>query len=301
MEILRLLESVRNPFLDAFFSLITHLGEETIFIVIGIFIFWCINKKKGYYILFVGFMGVVLNQALKITFRIPRPWVKDPSFTIVESARAEATGYSFPSGHTQVSVGAYGSMARCFKNNILRIGCVILCVLVPLSRMYLGVHTPLDVGVSVVLALTLAFGLYPLVNKALEDKKRMRMLFGGIIIISILYLGYVELFPFPKDIDMENYLSALENAYKILGAMAGVWVGYEIDERFVKFETEATWWKQILKVILGLIPVLIIKSVLKEPLNIVFMGSGFAHAVRYFMITLFACGIWPFTFKYFRK
>lgn len=299
MEFLKFLESIRNPFLDGLFSLITHLGEETIFIIIGIFIFWCISKKKGYYILFVGFMGVVLNQALKITFRIPRPWVKDPSFTIVESARAEATGYSFPSGHTQVSVGAYGSMARCFKNTVLRIICIILCVLVPLSRMYLGVHTPLDVGVSVALALLLTFGLYPVVNKALESKNRMRVLFLGIIAISVLYLLYVELGSFPNDPE-GNYISALENAYKILGAMLGVWAGYEIDAKFINFETKAIWWAQILKVIIGLIPVLIIKSVLKAPLSMI-TGDALGNLIRYFLITGFACGIWPFTFKFFKN
>ena len=160
MEILRFLEGIRNPFLDSFFSLVTHLGEETFFIVLGIVFFWCVNKKEGYYILSVGFIGTILNQFLKLLFRIPRPWVKDENFTIVESARSEATGYSFPSGHTQSSVGVFGPIARYEKAKWLRIICVALCVLVPLSRLYLGVHTPLDVGVSLVIALILIFVPY---------------------------------------------------------------------------------------------------------------------------------------------
>ena len=46
MEFLKLLEGIRTPFLDSLFSLITHLGEETIFIVVGLLFYWCINKKK---------------------------------------------------------------------------------------------------------------------------------------------------------------------------------------------------------------------------------------------------------------
>ena len=92
MEFLRLLEGLRTPVGDAFFSFITHLGEETIFIVAGLLFFWCINKKQGYFILTVGFLGTIINNFLKLVFRIPRPWVRDPEFTIVESARAEATG-----------------------------------------------------------------------------------------------------------------------------------------------------------------------------------------------------------------
>ena len=125
MEFLRFLEGIRTPVGDAFFSAVTHMGEETIFILVGLLFFWCIDKKKGYYILFVGFIGMVANQFLKLWFRVPRPWVKDPNFTIVESARTEATGYSFPSGHTQTSVGMYGSVARACKNIWVRIGILI--------------------------------------------------------------------------------------------------------------------------------------------------------------------------------
>ena len=46
-EFLKLLEGIRTPFLDSLFSIITTLGEETIFIVAGLLFFWCINKKQG--------------------------------------------------------------------------------------------------------------------------------------------------------------------------------------------------------------------------------------------------------------
>ena len=149
MELLYWLESIRTPIGDTFFSLITHFGEETLFIIAGLLFFWCIDKMEGYFLLSVGLSGTVINQFLKLWFRIPRPWVKDPNFTIVESARAEATGYSFPSGHTQSSVGIFGGLARWNKTLWLRGISIALCVLVPLSRLYLGVHTPLDVGVSI--------------------------------------------------------------------------------------------------------------------------------------------------------
>ena len=87
MQILYWLEGIRCDLLDTFFSLITHLGSETLFIAIAIVVFWCVGKTQGYYLMTVGFFGTVINQFLKLLFRIPRPWVKDPSFTIVESAR----------------------------------------------------------------------------------------------------------------------------------------------------------------------------------------------------------------------
>lgn len=105
MGFLRLLESIRIPALNVFFSGITYCGDEIAFMVAAFALFWCVNKRTGYYAFLVGLFGTVGNQWLKIACRIPRPWVLDPNFTIVESARAAATGYSFPSGHTQNAVG----------------------------------------------------------------------------------------------------------------------------------------------------------------------------------------------------
>ena len=115
MEVLYWLEGIRSPFLDTFFSLITHLGSETLFLAIAIIVFWCFSKTKGYYLMTVGFFGTLINQFLKLLCRIPRPWVKDPNFTIVEAAREEATGYSFPSGPTQNAVSVLGCPARSFN------------------------------------------------------------------------------------------------------------------------------------------------------------------------------------------
>lgn len=115
MELLYALESIRTPFLDKLMGLVTNLGGEAVFIVAAIVVFWCLNKSCGYYMMTVGFAGTIINQFLKLWFRIPRPWVKDPNFTIVESARAEATGYSFPSGHTQNAFAVFGSPARFLK------------------------------------------------------------------------------------------------------------------------------------------------------------------------------------------
>ena len=301
MEFLRFLENLRTPLGDTFFSLITHLGEETLFIIVGLLFFWCINKKQGYYILSVGFLGTVINQFLKLLFRIPRPWVQDPDFTIVESARAEATGYSFPSGHTQSAVGVFGSIARVSKQRLTRILCIAACLLVPLSRMYLGVHTPLDVGVSLIIAIVFIFVLYPAVEWALKEPRNMRIYLAVMTMLSLFFLLFVLLYNFPADIDPDNYASGVKNAYKILGCVLGLWLAFEIDVRYIHFDTKGTWWVQVLKLVIGLIPLLAIKSGLKAPLYSLCNGNYAADGIRYFLITAFAGGIWPMTFRFFRK
>ena len=130
MNLLYALERLRTPFWDAVFSAVTHLGEETVFMVAAILIFWCVSKEEGYYLLLMGFFGTVVNQFLKLLFRIPRPWVRDPDFTIVESARAQATGYSFPSGHTQNAVATFGGIARSTRRPWVRWTCVAVLLAV---------------------------------------------------------------------------------------------------------------------------------------------------------------------------
>ena len=301
MEILRLLEGIRTPFLDSFFSVVTHLGEETFFIVLGIIFFWCIDKKEGYYILSVGFIGTIINQFLKLLFRIPRPWVRDKNFTIVESARSEATGYSFPSGHTQSSVGVFGSIARYEKAKWLRAVCIAICILVPLSRLYLGVHTPLDVGVSLGISLVLIFGLFPFIQNCFEDTNKMRILFMGMIILSVLYCTFVNFYNFPKDTDAENLSHGVANAFKLLGCSLGVWIGFEVDRKYINFETKGNFLCQVLKFVVGLVPLLAIKEGLKYPFNLLFGISYIADGVRYLILVVFAVCVWPLTFNWFRK
>jgi undecaprenyl-diphosphatase len=125
-----------------------------------------------------------------MVFRIPRPWVLDPNFTIVESAREAATGYSFPSGHTQSSVGLFGGLARANKNRVIRTIGIALCILVPLSRMYLGVHTPADVGVSMLIATVLLFVGYPLFEKAKNSPKLMYTIFGVLALVCLSALCF---------------------------------------------------------------------------------------------------------------
>lgn len=301
MELLYWFESIRNPILDGFLSLVTHLGEETFFMVGALFVFWCVDKRKGYYLLSVGFTGVLINQWLKIACRVPRPWVKDPNFTIVESARMEASGYSFPSGHTQTAVGFFGGIARFTGRLWLRIVCIVILLLVSISRMYLGVHTPADVGVSFVVAAILVFVLYPLMESTLWFPNRMYLILGVLLAFSLAFVGFVEFYPFPADIDPDNFASAVKNAYSMAGGVGGMLVVSIFDDKLLQFPNRAPWWGQAVKLAAGLVLVVLVRSLLKAPLLALCGGHAAAHAIRYFLMVLVAGGLWPMTFRFFER
>ena len=295
MKVLYALESIRTPWLDTVMAAITHLGEETVFMVAALFVFWCVSKRHGYYLLAIGFAGTVLNQFLKLLFRIPRPWVLDSDFTIVESARAQATGYSFPSGHSQNAIGTFGGIARFTRRKWVRVAAIVVAVLVPLSRMYLGVHTPLDVGVAAVIAVALVFALYPLMECSDSRNSVMGAVLAVMLALAAGYLLFVSLYPFPADVDAANLASGVENAWKLLGATVGMLVGWWLDVRFIHFDTRAVWYVQLIKLVGGLALLLGIRAALKAPLAAA-LGAGAGGAVRYGVMVLFAAAVWPMVF-----
>ena len=300
MEFLKWLQAQRNPLLDSVFSGITHLGEETFFIVIGILIFWCISKREGYYLLSTGLIGTVVNQFLKLLCRIPRPWVLDETFAIVESARAEATGYSFPSGHTQMAAGLYGGIAR-WHHGWVRVVGIVLALLIAFSRLYLGVHTPLDVGVGLLLAAALVLLLYPLMHKVTANDRLMRILLIGMVVIAAGNLAYVSFYPFPADVDADNLAHSLKQAYTTLGSLTGLLIAFEIERRYIRFDTKAVWWVQIIKAVLGLVLLLAVKEGMKIPLRAILGTHNLGDGIRYFCLTMFAGCVWPLSFRWLNK
>lgn len=305
MVFLEFLASIRNPVLNAIMQGVSYLGEETVFMLLAITVFWCISKKYGYFILITGFFSTITSQFLKLVYRVPRPWVQKPGFKAVESAIPGAEGYSFPSGHTTNAVSTYGGIARFSKKGWVRWVCIALALLIPFTRMYLGVHTPLDVGVAFAISLVLLLILYPILEKIDEKPRYMYILGAILLVITAAYVYYVNFILSPADFpaeELDNYISGVANSWKLFGALLAFPVMYAVDQKKLHFKVEAPLPGQIIKVVLGLICVLAIKEGLKYVLHAAFGEDAyFTDLIRYFVIVLFAGCIWPMTFPLFQK
>ena len=298
MQFLYFLEKLRAPGLNEFFLLITRLGEETAFLALALIFFWCVDKRRGYYLMAVGFAGTIASQAMKIACRIPRPWVLDPDFSILEAAREAADGYSFPSGHTQTAVGTFGAIAATAKKKQTAVLCVVLALLVGFSRMYIGVHTPADVLVGGGLSIVFLVAFYPLM---LGKTDRTWPLALGLAAVTFGYLIIMETASFPENMDPHNLESAMKNAYTLSGCMAALLIVYPLEKKYVRFPEKAVWWAQLLKILLGIGLVLGVKEGLRAPLEALFAGHLMARGVRYFLIVILAGLLWPMSFQFFAK
>ena len=300
MEFLYLLEKIRNPVFDFFFLLITHLGEEIAFLAIAIIFFWCVDKRRGYFILLTGLVGTVINQALKLMFKIPRPWIKNPNFTFVGNANVEATGYSFPSGHTQNTAGTFGTIGLTARKRWVRIACIVIIVLVSFSRMYLGVHTPLDVGVSLLIAAALIVLFNPIFKSDERFDKCAPFICIGAFVLALSLLLYTFLMS-SEGVDAANLLSGKKNAVTLFSCMLAFPIIYYTDKHVIKFETRAAWYVQFIKIAVGLGVIIVIMKLRPAPLEALFGNFFVARGVRYFLIVIFAGILWPMCFKWLAK
>jgi undecaprenyl-diphosphatase len=260
LQIVEFIQSFRTGVLDLFFSLVTELGDETIFIVIVGLFYWTVSKTYGYRYAMLFLTSVVFNESLKGLFQRPRPFTLDA----VESVVPETSGYSIPSGHAQNATmhalllnERFGSV-RKFVRPVL----TTLVVLISFSRIYLGQHYLSDVIAGVAVAAAIYFGLQYLSKKVAWQ--------GPVVVLASMPLLLILLFVFQE-----------KNLWITVAGMLGGTIGYQLEQRFVGFDVKATLPIQVLKFVLGIAVTL----GLQEGLKLVF---PYANATEFMTL------VWDF-------
>ena len=161
--------------------------------------------------------------------------------------------------------------------------------------MYVGVHTPKDVLVAAGMAALFLAVMYPVVFG--KDGKYIPAMLAVMTVLAAAFLCFVEFYSFPADIDPNNLESGVKNAYTLVGSLTGLIIVYFMDEKYIRFDTKAVWWVQIIKVAVGLLAVLAVKSGLKAPIDALCGGHMIGRAIRYFLIVIMAGIVWPLSFR----
>ena len=243
---------------EFFFLLVSALAKSPLTAAIPAILFWCINKNAGIFILFNATCGRVVNELIKGTLCIYRPWIKDAALIPSSSALAKASSFSFPSGHTQFATAIYGGFAFFYRKVLAKpiIAIFALIVLfVAFSRNFLGMHTPQDVLFAILYSIALFFAAEKIFTWIGRDEERRLMFFvGGMISVAIIFL-WLYFKTYPEDIlngaVIVDPIKARADAFDALGFGTAFFLGWFLEQKFINFKTKVAPKIRLRRIIIG--------------------------------------------------
>ena len=283
-HIIYFFRDIAAPWLDMLAKGITMAGEDNLIIVLLTWVYWNISKKNGIILCYTYLFSVFLNNVLKLVFRTSRPF---QVLNGIEGKRLEtATGYSFPSGHTQSSTTFFLTLYLLFRKRWMIAVMIIIPLLVGISRVYHGVHWPVDIIAGWGFGIIVSFIAYYFLNKYYETRKTFRfilLLSINFVLIALLALIWIN----NSFFDGNLYLS---DTYKIGGIFTGVVLGFLLEENTVIFSVAGTIKIKVIRYFAGVIITFLLIAGLKK----IFPEQNVFHFVRYFITGFWVSFVFPY-------
>jgi len=300
------LQNFRNGIHDAWTPFLegVSLFAITYLLLLPVFMYWCLSKRNGLYIICATYLSLALNAVVKLSVCAYRPWIRDARIIPANNATKTATGYSFPSGHVMGATPIYGGLAVCFWNKKTTRWLSVLCVLAVLvtgfSRNYLGVHTPQDVGVGFILGvLALVATAWVMHHPEYENK----CLLGGLVFCALALL-YITFKPYPMDyVDgklIVDPTKMINDGYHHIGEFAAYCVARYIEKRWINFKETGFNIKGIFLAFIGMIPLCFMITHLRAPF-IVWLGEYWGRFCTQASIVIYIVALYPLVIKWCTK
>ncbi len=283
-QILMFFHEHATPFLDRTAELVTMLGEEYFFIIVISFVYWVISRKTGFKLATIFVFSSVANAVVKIAVRSPRPFEKLPALA---GKRVEtATGYSFPSGHTQGATSFFTSVAFILRRWWVTLISVIVVLAVAASRVYLEVHWPADVVGGIVLGVLIAVWLNGVIERLWETPKKLARFFYALttaLLVIAIALAVVDATVLKGSWKIADF-------FKIAGMSLGLVEGFFLQERFIRFDPAyGGVVRKAVRYIVGLAVAIGLRLVLK----LLFPETVVFDYLRYAIVGLWVTYLWP--------
>lgn len=268
------LQSFRSPAMDAFWLAVTWLGEEEFFLLAIPILYWCVDAALTVRLSLLFFFSILVNSAVKDFFQTPRPTPQQVQVI------GQAAGFAFPSGHAQGNTVFWGFLAAKAKARWFPWLAVFLILLVGISRLYLGVHWPVDViggwGIGLVI-LGLGLWAYNRWERARPSLSLAWQLGLAVTIPTVLFLFFAN-----------------PDSARGLGAGLGVLLGYVLLGHYVgQFPLRVPLWQQGVKLIIGFGGLVALRFGLKPLLP----AELWADYLRYAALGFWAALLAPWLFK----
>lgn len=280
IDILHWFQSLRTPVLDQVMMLITNLHSETVYILLLPLIFWLVDKKAARHMAAIFALGLWANGVLKDLFHTERPFLSHPELNPPAGAVETATGGAFPSGHSMNPLMFWGLAAWYLRRPWFSWLAGVAIFLIGISRLYLGVHWPLDILGGWVFG---GIGLWLFIKTARfwrAEGQALGQQLAVAILLPLVALG-ITLLAAPGD---------LHTVLTMVGAYMGMAVGFALEEQFVRFNPRAgSLISQVLKVLVGFALIMGLRVGIKALLG----ESDPVTFVRYFLMGLSATYLLP--------
>lgn len=296
IEFLLFLQRLREAtagVLDGMFVQFSVFGEPLYTLILMGILYWCVSKTMGVFVLMGWDINRLANGFLKITFCTYRPWIRDPRVKPLEAAISKATGYSFPSGHTTNATAVFGGPAlRRELARPLRIGLWSVVFFIGLSRNWVGVHTPQDVLVALVVGIALMLLAARICAWLEEHPDKDVVVSAAIAILSIALIVYAATKSYPMDYDAAGNLvvdpkKMANDSFKNAGWALGFALGWLAERRLVRFEVDGTLQQKCCRAIWGCLALMAAYFPVTELVKVVIPGGvGSSAACFLQMLTI---------------
>ena len=309
ISILLALQDFRNGVgtcLVSFMTKMSFIGEMNTVLIIMALIYWCVSKGFGQYLLLGWSANRVVNGFLKVTACIYRPWIRDVRIVPDSNALAEATGYSFPSGHSMNAASLYGGGAiRKELPRALRIVLGVIVALIAFSRCFLGVHTPQDILIGTGVGLLVMWLTVKLIAwvEAHPGKDILVMCVG--IAISVAVAVFAAVKSYPADYDAAGKLlvdgaKMANDTYKGVGWGIGFLMGWILERRYIRFSTDVHMMTRITRLTTGLLGYYAVSLILIPLLKGWIPGAG-GTIITCFIQMFYVSFIFPWCMKFLER
>lgn len=291
IKFLKLLRNNSNNFWDSLFQIITYLGESSVLIAVLLLIYFIIDKKLGEKLMYIVFNSLFINNIVKGLIKYPRPFTYNSSLDALKID--SATGFSFPSGHTQIATTLYFGIAKESKFTkkynmnyyLLWIIATILTILVGFSRLLLAVHYPKDVIFGIIFGLISVYLFSYIYKRYGRCNKHLLNIISLLVAFPFLFIFYKKSY---------NEFVLYKDFYVVYALFLGFTLGSIIENKYVNFSCNTSLKKRFLRLFLGLIVLLFCIPGLK----IVFPKNNMIFVfIRYFLSTFLTIGILPLILK----
>ncbi len=305
MEYLLWLQGIRTDFWNVVLMYVTEIVTSPAMYLFVAVLYWCFAKNAAITLAMNLSVGSMINQTLKNIFCIYRPWIQNPKLQPVEAAKATATGYSFPSGHTQLAATEFLSIAVWQKKRKWLVAfCFVLTFLVMFTRNYLGVHTVFDVIASFLIACFVVVVTPKLLEWIDNGKNRDLIVVVLFMMLSGLALAYTTFKSYPMDYLPDGSLlvspkEMITDCYSAAGCVFGFFLGWILERRFLNFTTDVSGKSKAFRGVIGSILLLAYVFLAENPLiSLDVYWGNFAFLFLAFVFILF---LYPLVFTFVEK